>query len=305
MRVCIAQMGLILDDIQAHIRKIKNIILDYRSADLIVFPELILHGHPSFHKPEGLLHRRTKAFYSHASKDLDLYTFVRDVGARVIIGDLKRRGDKYYNLATYIDGNCIDAYVKTHVHWSENFVPGRELKVFEAPAGKIGITICFDAAFPEVMRVLALKGAEVIVNLAAVPASFPVKYMWRRLEAAALNNQVFVIYCNRPGEVFSGHSAVFDPRGEVVAHAGAEEEILQAEIDLGEVAKWRAEEEIYSHMRPVLYRQIARMAKRRPERKYAEAVEALRRMETKVGGPLPPGEEPEQLTPSAPAAEDG
>jgi predicted amidohydrolase len=258
MRVCVAQVGLVTDSVEERLRKIKDIIVSHRTADLIVFPELILHGHPSAERPEGLLHRRVKAFYRHASREFDLHNFVRKVGARVILGDLKQQGNRYYNLATYIDGDQTKGYVKTHVHWTENFVAGRNLNVFDSPFGKMGLTICFDAAFPEVMRVMALNGAVLLVNIAAVPASFPVRFMWRRLQASALNNQVFVIYCNRPGDAFSGHSAVFDPRGDVVTHSGSEEGVFVADLDLAEVDAWRAEEPIYMNRRPLLYRLIAR-----------------------------------------------
>ncbi|NIT00542.1 MAG: hypothetical protein GTO09_00195, partial [Candidatus Latescibacteria bacterium] len=63
-----------------------------------------------------------------------------------------------------MDSEKKESYVKTHVHWTENFVPGKRLKVFSTPVGKIGISICFDAAFPEVWRVLALRGARILVN---------------------------------------------------------------------------------------------------------------------------------------------
>jgi predicted amidohydrolase len=159
-------------------------------------------------------------------------------------------------MATYADRNTIQSYAKTHVHWTERFVPGRELKVFEAPFAKIGITICFDAAFSEVWRVLALKGADVVVNISAVPKEFPVGYMSRRLAGAAVFNQVYVVYANRAGPIFSGHSAVFNPKGETIKKAERREAVIEAEIDLKEVAGWRAEEQIFPHRRPLLYREI-------------------------------------------------
>jgi predicted amidohydrolase len=241
-------------NIQTHLAKIESIIQEHKSSDLIVFPELILHGHPSIEKPEGFLHRRMKTVYKSISKDL--YQLVKDLDARVIIGESKRWGERYYNMATYVDKSTTQSYAKTHVHWTEHFVPGGELKVFETPFAKIGITICFDAAFSEVWRVLALKGADVIVNISAVPKEFPAAFMSRRLAGAAVFNQVYVIYANRAGPVFSGHSAVFNPQGEIIVKAGRREATFEAEIDLDEVAGWRAEEEIFPYRRPLLYREI-------------------------------------------------
>ena len=254
IRVCIAQINYHSRNIHKHVDRIKAIITKYKKHDLIVFPELLLHGHPSFEKPEGFLYRKMKVMYNAVSKDL--YQFVKDLNAGVIIGELKRRGEKYYNVATYINKDETRSYIKTHVHWTENFVPGKELKVFDSPFGKMGINICFDAAFSETWRVLSLKGALLVVNISAVPKAFPVEYMWRRFAGAAINNQVFVVYANRPRRFFSGHSAIFGPKGDVLVSAGSEAAIIETTLDLGEVRQWRAEEAIFPNRRPLLYREI-------------------------------------------------
>ena len=271
LTICLVQINYNSDSIQNHLARIKDIIQAHRDADLIVFPELILHGHPSYEKPEGFLYRKLKAHYGPVSEDL--YCFVREVGARVIIGELKRRGEKYYNLATYIDRNTVQSYAKTHVHWTENFAPGRELKVFETPMGKVGVNICFDSAFSEVWRDLALQEAEIVVNISAVPSNFPAEFMWRRLQGAALFNQIYVVYANRPGGWFSGYSAVFDPRGRPLVNAGTGEAIIETEINLAEVPDWRAEEAIFPHRRPLLYRRLTRRHPFEPGISTAEVVQ--------------------------------
>lgn len=258
--VCIAQINYRPGHIRDHVERIKGLIREHRDADLIVFPELVLHGHPSLEKPEGFLYRRAKALYGRVSADV--YRFVRETGARVILGQMQRRVDNLLNVATYVDGDGPQHYVKTHVHWTENFLPGRRLRTFHTPFGPVGINICFDAAFPEVWRVLALAGAEVIVNISAVPAHFPVALMHRRLAGAALDNQVFTVYANRPGPAFGGHSAVFGPHGERIAATDDGESVLACRVDLEEVARWRREEAIYPHRRPQLYRPIVSSARR-------------------------------------------
>ena len=127
--ICIAQIGF-SPDMKKHIRKIKEIISDNRRADLIVFPELILHGHPSIEAPEGLLYRKVKKHYaSMADASDDLYAFVKSVDARVIIGELHGSEGIFHNVATYIDRNGTDSYAKTHVHWTEHFLAGDELNL--------------------------------------------------------------------------------------------------------------------------------------------------------------------------------
>ena len=268
--ITLAQISCDAQGFQNHIERIKSIIAEYRSSDLIVFPELILHGHPSRERPEGFLYRRLEGRERRLSEDMAAY--VRELDARIIIGEIRRRGDMFYNLATYMDYATVQSYAKVHVHWTEQFVPGRDFPVLSTPAGRLGMTVCFDSAFCEIGRVLALRGAQIIVNISAVPRSFPVKYMRRRLAALALNNQLFVVYVNRPGPFFSGASAVFNPRGDILDHAGEGEEVLHVEIDLEVIRSWREEEDIYGRRRPLLYREIgAEKQKRQGGRKKWEA----------------------------------
>lgn len=264
IKICIAQINYLRGDFKHHLERIKKIITENRSADLIVFPELLLHGHPSMERPEGLLYRTVEHFYDSMADNSDnLYEFIRQEDARVIIGELQGSPGSFKNVATYIDKKGAASYTKTHVHWTEHFVPGNRLRVFNTPFGRVGINICFDAAFPEVWRVLALKGAKVIVNISAVPRTFPADYMWLRMRSAAFNNQVFVVYANRPGEHFSGRSAVFDPKGDMVASVDDNETVLNTEINLLEVNHWRREENIFSNRRPLLYRDLAKQSGRK------------------------------------------
>lgn len=256
--ICVAQIGF-REDVGSNIDTIKEIIDENRAADLIVFPELILHGHPSIERPEGLLERRVRKFYRSIADDSeDLYQFVRARDAAVVIGELKGGPSSYHNVATYIDREHIVHYAKTHVHWTENFVPGRDFEVFDSSVGMLGMLICYDGAFSEPWRVLALRGARVVVNISATPRSFPDRYVRRRLQGAAISNQLFVVYANRPGSYFSGRSSVIDPRGEVLVEAREEECVLICEIDLDEVERWRNEERVFIDRRPLLYRDIGR-----------------------------------------------
>ncbi len=255
--VTVAQISFLKRNIPEHIERIKDIISRNKLSDIIIFPELILHGHPSLEVPEGMLYRKIKKFYaSIQDKSADIYAHVKNANARVIFGELKGEPGTFYNVATYVDKDTVQHYVKAHIHWTENFIPGSELKTFQTPFGPVGIMICFDSAFLESWRVLALRGAKAIVNISAVPKSFPVEYMWKRCMGAALYNQVFVVYANRPGDYFSGHSAIFDPRGSVIVSTGDDETTMHSEIDLDEVEKWRKEERIYENRHPYLYKDI-------------------------------------------------
>lgn len=255
MRITLAQINFDPENVEGHIGRLKEIISQERDSDLIVFPELILHGHPSQVKPEGFLYRKVKCAIHGASQDI--YGHIRKCGARVVLGELKREGDGFLNLATYVDARGAKSYAKTHVHWTENFRPGDRLKVLSTPLGRLGLNICYDSAFDEVWRVLALDGARLVVNISAVPGHFPVPYMRRRMRAAAVFNQYFVVYVNRPGPVFSGGSAVYDPHGDELLALGGGEEVERVEFDLQEAAAWREEEIIFPNRRPHLYRRVS------------------------------------------------
>ncbi len=262
MKITLAQINFWPEEVEAHLDRLKEIISQERSSDLIVFPELILHGHPSDVKPEGFLYRQVKCHISDASQQI--YRHVRDCGARVVLGELKREGDQYRNLATYVDGRGPKSYAKTHVHWTEGFVPGGRLKVFSTPLVRLGLNICYDSAFSEVWRVLALNGARLVVNISAVPAHFPVPYMRRRMQGAAAFNQYFVVYVNRPGPFFAGGSAVYDPHGDELLALGGGEEVVSMDIDLEEAESWREEEILFANRRPLLYRRVSSRNKNIP-----------------------------------------
>jgi omega-amidase len=116
--------------------------------------------------------------------------------------------------------------------------------------------ICYDIRFPEWIRTHTAKGAEALFVVAEWPAAR--LSHWRALLIArAIENQCFVIACNRsgydPNNEFAGHSMIIDPWGEVIAEAGANEEILSAEIKLGLIKDIRKQIPIFEDRRPELY----------------------------------------------------
>ena len=112
--------------------------------------------------------------------------------------------------------------------------------VYDTPAGKIGIVICFDRHFPESVRTCALRGAELIIVPTANTRAEPMEMFEWEMRIAAMQNGVFIAMCNRVGIEdnmdFCGESIVIDPNGNVVAKANDQEQILYAEIDLGTIA---------------------------------------------------------------------
>ena len=119
---------------------------------------------------------------------------------------------------------------------SEVLTPGDQVTVFDTPWGKMGLCICFDLRFQELSKLMADKGAQMIVvpaafNMTTGPAHWELLFRQR-----AVDNQIFTLGVaparNENAEYVSyGNSILCDPWGTVVARAGAEEEVLLAEID--------------------------------------------------------------------------
>ena len=166
-----------------------------------------------------------------------------ETGICVVGGFLEREGDDLYNSAVLVGPGVIGRYRKTHLWDKEKLLyePGRELPVFDAPLGRIGLLICYDVWFPEAARTLALKGAQIL----CIPSNAPddwVPETQRRGDLTMLNvhciasanaNRVFVAAANRVGNGYLGRSCVVDVTGGVLTLAGpAEEGLISVEVDL-------------------------------------------------------------------------
>ncbi len=119
---------------------------------------------------------------------------------------------------------------------------GDETPVYALPFGPVALAICYDVRFPELFRLYGERGARLVILPAEWP--HPRLHHWRTLvQARAIENQVFMLACNRVGESkgtrFFGHSMVVSPWGEVLLEAGEQEVILTTEIDLDEVTRAR------------------------------------------------------------------
>jgi predicted amidohydrolase len=172
-----------------------------------------------------------------------------------------------YDTAFAVDskGMLVGKYRKFYLYPSEHkyFKPGSDLSVFDLGAVRVGIAICYDHAFPELFRVFALKGVQIVFILSAIPKGY--EYLLNlRARARAQDNQIFIAHVNRVGTEenieYCGLSKVIDPRGEVLVEASAdEEETLLAQVDLELVSKEKKQERVLKSLRPEIYEQLARL----------------------------------------------
>ena len=185
----------------------------------------------------------------------------------VVVGGLcEALGDgRLGNSAVVVDrGEVVAVHRKTHLWDREKlvFVAGdKPSPVVGTSAGWIGVAICYDAFFPEVMRALAAGGAELIAVPANVPVLGPVLQPLplevATAVAAAGVNRVFVAQCDRSGEErgvrWVGASAIIDPDGQLLARGG---DLLVAALDpaLARDKRWGARNDALADRRPELYR---------------------------------------------------
>jgi deaminated glutathione amidase len=148
----------------------------------------------------------------------------------------ERVGSKVYNTASVIDpsGNVVTRYRKIFPFcpYEQNVTPGNELCTFEVPgAGRFGLAICYDMWFPELVRSLALSGAEVILHPSMTSTlDRDVEVAIARANAAI--NQVYFVSINVADRLGCGESCVYGPGGELIHRAGRTREIIPVELDL-------------------------------------------------------------------------
>ena len=138
------------------------------------------------------------------------------------------------------------------------YTPSEEgFRVFETEFGRIGIVVCFDRHYPESIRTEALRGAELILIPTANTTDEPGELFQWEIRIQAFQNSVFAAMCNRVGRedgmLFSGESLIIGPDGELLALAGAGEELLFCEIEPGHASMRRGEKAYTGLRRPALY----------------------------------------------------
>lgn len=209
---------------------IADIVRDHK-VDLIIFPELAISGYEL-----GMQFTELAQRVPGAAVNL-LAQRAADAGVYLAFGmPTKEKVESIlYNSAVLIgpSGDLLGVYHKVHLRGEERmaFREGFKLPVFETgEIGKIGLLIGWDLAFPEVARVMALEGAELLCCLGSWERQFIED--WRiYVRARALENAIFFAAANRIGEDvtlhFGGESLIVDPRGKIHAALSVETEVLR------------------------------------------------------------------------------
>jgi predicted amidohydrolase len=198
-------------------------------ADLMVLPELAFTGYLWTHQEE------VKALAEPVPQGPSTQRLIAWSRAKqnyIVAGLAEQEGGSYYNSAVLVGPQgYIATYRKLHLFNEEKlwFSPGNLApQVYDIGIAKIGIMICFDWIFPEMMRTLALKGAQIICHCANLVLPFCPEAMRTR----CLENRVFAITANRIGTekrggkslTYIGKSQVVDTLGNILCRASDDQE---------------------------------------------------------------------------------
>jgi predicted amidohydrolase len=226
LKIGFYQFTPVFGKVQVNLDKVLSALREAQ-ADLIVLPELPFTGYLFADRAElaGLAEDPQASATIEALVDL-----CQRQGCHLVTGFAEKAGDKIFNSALLLGpSGVMNTYRKLHLFDREKlyFDSGNlPLRVNTVAGAKIGIMICFDWIFPEISRVLALEGADIICH----PSNLVLNYCQQAMITRALENGVFAVTCNRTGEEqdlkFTGQSQIVAPRGELLHRAGPEEEFL-------------------------------------------------------------------------------
>jgi predicted amidohydrolase len=198
-------------------------------------------------------------------------SWARELGVHLLAGSIaEKAGERARNTSVLIDPGGEDVAVYRKIHMFDVDVGGVSYRessheeagdeIVTAPLGELicGLTVCYDLRFPELYRILAVRGARVVT----VPSAFTLatgRDHWEvLLRARAIENQVFVVAPNQVGAApphYSsyGRSAIVDPWGVVLATAADGERFVAADLDLGSQERIRHSLPSLANRRPAAY----------------------------------------------------
>jgi predicted amidohydrolase len=242
------QMQVVEYDIQATVDKMAeistNLLKSFPWIQLIMFHELVVTGLENFVTPRNRDWNANKSEPVPGALTERLCSLASSLNRWLIPGSMyELDGDKLYNTALVISpqGEIVRKYRKMFpwLPYEDGITPGDEFCVFDIPdVGRFGLCICYDMWFPEVVRSLVWKGAEVILQPTLTPTSD------RDLElvmcrANALFNQCYFISVNCVGEWGGGRSTIIDPDGRILQEASSNQTALTEIIDLDHTTRTR------------------------------------------------------------------
>ncbi len=226
----------VLGDVNANLKKMGSLLSQAADADLIVLPELANTGY-NFSSRDKLVECSEEISKSH------FVDFLASLAAKqnqyIVAGMSEKMGDDLFNTSVLVGPKgYVGKYQKIHLFLNEKdfFKAGEAgLPVFDIGFCKTSMLICFDYIFPEIWRIVAMKGADLVCH----PSNLITTNAEKCIPAQAFMNKMFIITSNRygieGGITFSGKSFITNPDAKIIDRAVADQDAISIlNIDISE-----------------------------------------------------------------------
>jgi predicted amidohydrolase len=260
MKVGYVQFDPVLGDCDLNCSKLESLFSEVSHADLVVLPELANSGY-------NFISREQALSFSESIEKSTYVEFISETARAnnqfIVSGFLEKSEDKLFNCA-FLCGptGYTGKYRKLHLFWNEfDFFQKGDLglPLFDIGFCRTGILICYDWIYPEVWRILALKGADVICH----PSNLVLPYAQQAVPVHAMMNRYFVITANRYGTerevTFSGKSFICNPFGQTLCMAPPDKDdivILDIDIHIARNKSITPRNHLFYDRRPDQYTEI-------------------------------------------------
>ncbi len=255
-----------LDEMEAYLRRRMKEASD-DGADLVMLPEMFYCPYATEEFPQRAEHEGGSMwqFCSEIAAEYSVYL------AAGSVPELDVESSKVYNTAYVFDrsGKQIAKHRKMHLFdidvkggqrfmESDTLSAGNEITVFDTDFGKVGLCICYDIRFPELTRLMALKGAEIVLVPAAFNMTTGPAHWELTFRAQAVFNQVYVLGTSTARDMSRsyhawGHTIAIDPWGDVKGQLDENEGMLITDIDLTRIYEIREQLPLLKHRRTDIY----------------------------------------------------
>ena len=269
MKIWLIQMEPALGDKKANLNKILSYIKKgiENNVQFIAFPELVLTGYmcekefhflgetipgPTTEKIENLI-KNKKIYVVFGMPELQegvAFNSAPFLGPDGLIGTYRK-----LFLPTCVIGENKPGYVYDEGLY---FKGGADVETFETLFGRVGVEICYDFWFPEILRIHSLRGARLLLNISACPFQWTPSFQLLA-RVRSVENVAWFGYVNMVGEqkgvVFGGGSCIVDPSSAEIVCSGsmgekATEEVIESDIDLEKIPTLRLNFPILRDVRP-------------------------------------------------------
>ncbi len=233
-----------------------------KRASLVAFPEFLMAYSPESQSAQALS-EMAEGIHGPFVSALRQAARSNKVAIVATIYEKSNVPNRVYDTACLIDaqGQLASIYRKLHLYDALGFKESAKLlsgddlsPPIQTPVGIAGLMICYDLRFPEIARILAAKGAEVLLSPSAwVQGEMKLEHWQTMIRARAIENGCYAVAPNQVGNIYIGHSMVVDPFGRIILEMEEKEGLEVVELDSTRVREVRDKLPLLSNRREDVY----------------------------------------------------